>query len=77
MIKVFLKAKGKDPMPKIKTNRGARKRFKITGTGKIVRRKAFKSHILTKKPPKRKRKLRKSAPVSPANRTRVRRMLLT
>jgi len=42
-----------------------------------VRRKAFKSHILTKKPPKRKRKLRKSAPVSPANRTRVRRMLLT
>ena len=38
-------------MPKIRTNRAAAKRFKITGTGKIVRAKAFKSHILTKKSP--------------------------
>ena len=48
-------------MPKIKTNRGAAKRFKTTGSGKIVRNKAFANHILTKKSTKRKRNLRKSA----------------
>jgi large subunit ribosomal protein L35 len=48
-------------MPKIKTNRGAAKRFRTTGTGKIIRNKAFSSHILTSKTRKRKRKLRKSA----------------
>lgn len=47
-------------MPKIKTCRAAAKRFKKTGTGKIMRNKAYKSHILTKKSPKRKRNLRKS-----------------
>jgi large subunit ribosomal protein L35 len=46
-------------MPKMKTNRGAAKRFKTTGTGKVVRSKAFTSHILTKKSTKRKRNLRK------------------
>ena len=46
-------------MPKMKTHRGAAKRFKKTGTGKIKRAKAFKSHILTKKSAKRKRNLRK------------------
>ena len=46
-------------MPKIKTNRAAAKRFKKTGTGKLVRSKAYKSHILTKKSQKRKRNLRK------------------
>ena len=46
-------------MPKIKTNRAAAKRFKKTGTGKLVRNKAYKSHILTKKSTKRKRNLRK------------------
>lgn len=45
-------------MPKIKTNRGAAKRFKRTATGKIKRRQSFKSHILTKKSAKRKRHLR-------------------
>ena len=45
-------------MPKIKTSRAAAKRFKTTGTGKIVRNKAYKSHILTKKSTKRKRNLR-------------------
>ena len=45
-------------MPKIKTNRGAAKRFKVTGTGKIKRRKAFLRHILTHKTTKRKRQLR-------------------
>jgi large subunit ribosomal protein L35 len=54
-------------MPKIKTNRGAAKRFKKTGTGKIVRAKAFGSHILTSKTTKRKRKIRKSALVESAN----------
>jgi len=47
-------------MPKMKTHRGAAKRFKKTGTGKIVRMHAFTSHILEKKSPKRKRNLRKS-----------------
>jgi len=44
-------------MPKMKTNPGAKKRFKLTGTGKIKRKHAFKSHILTKKSKKRKRNL--------------------
>ncbi len=51
-------------MPKIKTNRGAAKRFSKTGTGKIRRSKAFTSHILTKKTTKRKRNLRQSTMVA-------------
>ena len=51
-------------MPKMKTHRGAAKRFRKTGTGRLKRAKAFKSHILTKKSSKRKRNLRKSALVS-------------
>ncbi len=47
-------------MPKMKTHRGAAKRFKKTGTGKVVRMHGFTSHILEKKSPKRKRNLRKS-----------------
>ena len=47
-------------MPKVKTSRAAAKRFKKTGTGKLKRMKAYKSHILTKKTTKRKRNLRKS-----------------
>ena len=47
-------------MPKIKTHRGAAKRFSLTKTGKIKRGKAYKSHILTKKPTKRTRNLRKN-----------------
>ncbi|MBQ2054117.1 MAG: 50S ribosomal protein L35, partial [Eubacterium sp.] len=47
-------------MPKLKTKRAAAKRFKVTGTGKLKRSKAYKSHILTKKTTKRKRNLRKS-----------------
>ncbi len=50
-------------MPKIKTHRGAAKRFKVTGTGKILRRKANKSHLLTGKPSKRTRNLRHAAVV--------------
>jgi large subunit ribosomal protein L35 len=48
-------------MPKMKSHKGARKRFKVTGSGKVKRRRAFKSHILTKKTSKRKRRLRRAA----------------
>ena len=49
---------------KMKTHKGAKKRFKVTGSGKIKRMRAFKSHILTKKDAKRKRRLRKASLVS-------------
>lgn len=62
-------------MPKLKSNRGAHKRFRLTGTGKVKRAKAFASHILTKKSSKRKRKLRRPAAVSSVDAKRVRRML--
>lgn len=62
-------------MPKIKTNRAAAKRFKRTGTGKFVRARANKSHILTKKPSKRTRRLRQSTLVDGINEYAVRRML--
>ena len=55
-------------MPKKKTKRMARRRFKITGTGKLMRHQAYKRHILTKKHPKRKRHLRKAALVSHGDR---------
>jgi large subunit ribosomal protein L35 len=51
--------KGEEPVPKLKTNRGAAKRFKKTGTGKIKAKKAFARHILTKKRANRKRGLRR------------------
>ena len=62
-------------MPKLKTHRGAAKRFRKTATGKIARSKAFKQHILTSKSSKRKRKLRASATVSAADMPRLSRML--
>lgn len=62
-------------MPKQKTSRGAGKRFKINGAGKIVRRRANKSHILTKKHPKRKRRLRKSTVMAPADQRRLKPLL--
>jgi len=62
-------------MPKMKTNRGAAKRFKTTGTGKIVRNKAYASHILTKKSTKRKRNLRKSSLVDPSDLKNINRLL--
>jgi large subunit ribosomal protein L35 len=62
-------------MPKQKTNRSAAKRFKRTGTGKFRRNKAYHSHILTKKSPKRKRNFRKKTLVSKADESRVRRLL--
>ncbi|MGI9626962.1 MAG: 50S ribosomal protein L35 [Longimicrobiales bacterium] len=62
-------------MPKMKSNRGAAKRFKKTGTGKLRRMRANKSHILTKKSPKRKRRLRTATLASKADVRRVKRML--
>ncbi|MBE9541377.1 MAG: 50S ribosomal protein L35 [Proteobacteria bacterium] len=62
-------------MPKIKTNKGALKRFKRTGTGSIVRNKAFASHILTKKSRKRKRNLRKSTILDKTNIKQIARLL--
>ncbi|UCC73252.1 MAG: 50S ribosomal protein L35 [Gemmatimonadota bacterium] len=62
-------------MPKMKTRRAAAKRFRKTGTGKLKRRKAYKSHILAKKSRKRKRGLRKPTLVAPADTKRVKRML--
>jgi large subunit ribosomal protein L35 len=62
-------------MPKMKTKRGAMKRFKLTGRGKIKRRRANKSHILTKKTPKRKRHLRGGTLVAKADERRVKRLL--
>ena len=62
-------------MPKMKTNRGAEKRFKATGGGRIRRSKAFSSHILTKKSTKRKRNLRKTTLIAGVDARAVRRML--
>jgi large subunit ribosomal protein L35 len=62
-------------MPKLKTNRAAAKRFKKTGTGKFMRARANKSHILTKKPSKRTRRLRQTAVADATNVSALRRML--
>ncbi|MFZ7111047.1 MAG: 50S ribosomal protein L35 [Desulfatiglandales bacterium] len=62
-------------MPKMKTNRGAAKRFKATGTGKVLRSKAFASHILTKKTTKRKRGLRKAGLVDATNKKAITRLI--
>jgi large subunit ribosomal protein L35 len=62
-------------MPKLKSHRGAAKRFKKTGTGKIVRHHAFARHILTSKSRSRKRKLVQGVVVDPANAPAIARML--
>jgi large subunit ribosomal protein L35 len=62
-------------MPKLKTHRGAKKRFKITGKKKVVHSKAYKSHLLTKKSAKRKRKLGKKDLVSDSDKSRIKKML--
>jgi len=66
---------GDDLMPKIKSNRGAAKRFSKTGTGRIKRRQSFKNHILTKKSSKRKRHLRSGELVSKADEAAIKKML--
>ncbi|MDK2798596.1 MAG: large subunit ribosomal protein [Clostridiales bacterium] len=62
-------------MPKLKTHRGAAKRFNLTKSGKVKRSKAYKSHILTKKSTKRKRNLRKTAYASTANEAVVKKLI--
>jgi large subunit ribosomal protein L35 len=62
-------------MPKLKTHRGAAKRFRATGSGKLRRHHAYASHILTKKSRKRKRNLRRGALISAADRRRTQHML--
>ncbi|CCH53412.1 ribosomal protein L35 [Fibrisoma limi BUZ 3] len=62
-------------MPKVKTNSAAKKRFKLTGTGKIKRKHAFHSHILTKKSTKQKRNLTHSTLVDSTNETRIKALL--
>lgn len=62
-------------MPKLKTHRGAAKRFKITGTGKVKRSRANKSHILTGKPAKRMRKLRTTTVVAKCDQENIKRLL--
>ena len=62
-------------MPKIKTSRAAAKRFKKTGTGKLKRKKAYKSHILTKKSTKRKRNLRQSTVTDATNAKVIKKIL--
>jgi large subunit ribosomal protein L35 len=62
-------------MPKMKTHRGAAKRFKLTGTGKLMRRKAFRSHLLEKKSSTRTRRLGREIEVKPGDRDKAERML--
>ena len=62
-------------MPKMKTDRGAAKRFKVTGTGKIHRRRAFRSHLLEKKSSVRTRRLARPAEVTGADAKQVKRLL--
>jgi large subunit ribosomal protein L35 len=62
-------------MPKLKTHRGAAKRFSFTGSGKVKRSKAYASHILTKKTTKRKRNLRKSSMLDKTNEKEIRKLI--
>ncbi|OLC47161.1 MAG: 50S ribosomal protein L35 [Gemmatimonadetes bacterium] len=62
-------------MPKFKSKRALRKRVRLTGSGRLRRHRAYKSHILTKKHPKRKRHLRKAALVARADEVRLKRLL--
>lgn len=62
-------------MPKMKSNGGAKKRFQVTGSGKIKRKKSGKQHILTKKTPKRKRDLRQSTLVDKADEKRIKHLI--
>ena len=62
-------------MPKVKTKSGAKKRFKLTGTGKVKRKNAFKNHILTKKETKQKRTLTKTSMVNKSDEKNIKRMI--
>jgi large subunit ribosomal protein L35 len=62
-------------VPKIKSNRAAMKRFKVTGSGKIKRNRGFKSHLLSSKNKKRKRRLRQSTTVAPVESKNIRKLI--
>jgi len=62
-------------MPKLKTHRGAAKRFSVTGTGRVKRSKAYASHILTTKTRKRKRNLRRSTLVDATNEPKIKKLI--
>ncbi len=62
-------------MPKQKSHSSSKKRFKVTGTGKVLRAQAYKKHILTKKSPKRKRNLRKTLVASPQDQRVIKNMI--
>jgi large subunit ribosomal protein L35 len=62
-------------MPKSKTHKGTKKRIRLTATGKLIRRRAFGSHLLTKKSANRKRKLRKAAEIASSDTNRLRDLL--
>ena len=62
-------------MPKMKTHRGAAKRFKVTGSGKIMRRRAYLNHILEKKSPKRKRRLAGTTELTGGDRDQAKKLL--
>lgn len=62
-------------MPKMKTHRGAAKRFRVTGTGKLMRKKAYNGHLFTHKSAKRKRSLDRDAPVAPVDAPAIRKIL--
>jgi len=62
-------------MPKMRTHRGAAKRFRVTGTGKVIRKKAYNSHLFTGKSSKRKRSLEREVEVSPADSSNVKKIL--
>ncbi|TDI70678.1 MAG: 50S ribosomal protein L35 [Bacteroidetes bacterium] len=64
-------------MPKMKSNSGAKKRFKMTASGRLKRKKAYHSHILTKKSPKRKRGLRETTLVAKVDEKRMKRLIST
>ncbi len=62
-------------MPKQRTHSSSKKRFKVTGTGKVMRAQAYKKHILTKKSTKRKRNLRKTVVAAPSNQQNIKKMI--
>ena len=62
-------------MPKVKRHSGAKKRFKVSGAGKILRRRAMKSHLLEKKSSKRRRSFRKDVAVAPSDKREIKRLL--
>jgi large subunit ribosomal protein L35 len=75
IVLLILKLEKEKTMPKMKTNRGAAKRFKVTAKGKVVYSKSHSNHILTKKTTKRKRSLRKAGIINKSNTAMIKRLI--